>query len=302
MSLSVVLVTRDRPRQAARAVESILTAPGDFELVVVDQSQHPTPLPYDERLRFLHLPGQGLSRGRNQGLSAARHELIACTDDDCAVGPDWPALAASLLGQEPRVGMVFGEVRPAWHDVNQSLVPAHRARRTRATSLWEKNRVEGMGACMLLRRSMVLQLGGFDEGLGAGARIPAGEELDLALRALASGWWILERPELYVLHQGIRSREEGPALVRAYWRGTGAVFAKQLRCGRWPVLFLLAGLGFRFLVRGSAVGQSLRAGRLDRLRAFVQGGWEGLRSPLERGLFQAPPASPPAPPPAGSEP
>lgn len=301
MSLSVLLVTRDRPRQAVRAVESILSAPGDFELVVVDQSHRPTPLPRDARLLHLRDPGQGLSRGRNRGLAAARHELIACTDDDCTVGPDWPAVAASLLRPEPRVGLVFGEVRATWHDVNQSLVPAHRARRARATSLWEKNRVEGMGACMLLRRSMVVQLGGFDEGLGAGARFPAGEELDLALRALAAGWWILERPELWVLHQGIRPREDGPALVRGYWRGTGAVFAKQLRCRRWPVVYLLARLGFRFLVGGSSVGQSLRAGRLDRLTAFVRGGWEGLRAPLERGLFQAPPASPPALPPAGSE-
>lgn len=274
VSLSVVLVTRGRPEQAVRAVSSVLRCPGDFELIVVDQSPAACCWPADPRLRVLAGDGPGLSRGRNQGIRAANFDLVVCTDDDCTVSPTW--LACLQRSWETRAGMLFGSVLG---------VPGHEARFASARSLWEKNRVEGIGACMALSRSAWERVGGFDVHLGAGAVFPAGEELDLALRVLACGFSVLERPAVEVEHHAAAR----PGLVEAYWRGTGAVFAKHVRCGRWPVLFVLLGLAARFARGDSPVARSLRASRWSRLRAFVRGWLAGWRHPVDRArvLFRA---------------
>ena len=53
------------------------------------------------------------------------------------------------------------------------------------------------GAAMLIRRSALEQVGGFDETFGL-----YGEELDLCTRLRNTGWKVLATPELEVMHVG----------------------------------------------------------------------------------------------------
>ncbi len=292
--ISIVLTTRNRGAQVLAALASILECRGpEIELLVVDQSDDQSylaALPQDPRLRPLRSGTRGLSRGRNEGVAAARYELVAFTDDDCLVPPDWPAAAARGLGQDGRVAMLFGNVLPEVH--HGQVVPGHvRSGRRRADFLWQKNRVEGMGACMALRRSVWQELGGFDPLLGAGAEFRAGEDLDLAIRSLSAGYSIVEDSDFWVRHQGGRSGPSLDELIGNYWTGTGAVFAKHLRCGRLSLVYVLTQLGLRFLFSQSPVSSSLgpAASREARLRAFVKGFLKGWKLPLEAdgGLFQS---------------
>ena len=54
----------------------------------------------DRRFRVIHQPNMGLSAARNVGLAAATGEIVAYTDADCIVDPDWLALSAALEGGE----------------------------------------------------------------------------------------------------------------------------------------------------------------------------------------------------------
>ena len=45
---------------------------------------------------------------------------------------------------------------------------------------------------MILRRDVVLSLGGFDEAIGPGARFPSGDDWDIAHRVLLNGWHVYE--------------------------------------------------------------------------------------------------------------
>ena len=57
---------------------------------------------------------QGLSHARNAGIAAARAPIIAFTDDDVRVGPDWLAAIMRTVRAYPGVSVVGGKVLPIW--------------------------------------------------------------------------------------------------------------------------------------------------------------------------------------------
>ncbi len=298
--LSVVVATRNRGSTVLRAVGSILANDDPvLEVLVVDQSDDDStetalePLLRDGRLRYLRSGTRGLSRARNEGIADASAALVAVTDDDCDVPPDWAVRIVQALRSDDRVALVFGNVVPAPFDAAAGFVPAYVRREAfLADGLDRMSAVDGIGACMAVRRAAWEALGGFDEMLGPGSAFPAGDEGDLAIRALAAGWCVFETPQVWVTHHGFRTRLEGHTLVCVYARGTGAMMAKHLRCRTPHAARLLAAMAWRW-TRGS-LHQTAQIGdgrhRLIRLWAFLCGFGMGATAPLNRRarLFAAP--------------
>jgi GT2 family glycosyltransferase len=291
--IDVVIATRDRGATPVRAVESVLANryPG-FSVTIVDQSGDGSteaalePFLGDPRLRYRRSDTVGLARAQNLAIADLGAELVAVTDDDCEVPPDWLARVADGFAWGERVALVFGEVRAGPHDAEAGFVPAYlRAGPFLARDPGEKWGIDGIGACMGIRRAVWRELGGFDEGLGPGSVFLAGLEGDFALRALAAGWHVLETPGLWVVHHGFRSRHEGRGLVHCYAYGTGAMIAKHVRCRTPKVERLLAHMAWRW-TRGSVHGAARLAGKRHRwlrLNAFVRGFLAGAAAPLDRG-------------------
>lgn len=282
---SVVIATRDRGATVSRAVASILaTGYPQLELIVVDQSRDDATetavAPYLEctgegaRVHYLRSATTGVSNGRNRGIEAARNEWIAITDDDCEVPDGWlDALAAAITAQ-PGAGIVCGNVLPAPHDARAGFIPSYvRGEPLLATSIRQKHEVEGISACMAVRRSVWSALGGFDPLLGVGAPLRSGAESDLIVRALLARVPVYETPDFALVHHGFRTWHEGRDVVARYWFGSGAMYARQLRRGRWQILGVLARLARRALHGRSRVAASLgeRPHAGLRARAFAQG-------------------------------
>ena len=190
-TIPVVIATRDRGDAVAVAVRSLLRChPSPRGIWVVDQSRDERTAEAmaalgDPRLHYLRSRTVGQNRAQNLAIAGLDAELVAITDDDCEVPPDWLARFERAFALDPRVAMVFGNVRAAAHDERAGFVPSYaRTSPFLAKTPIDKWRVEGMGACMAIRRAAWEALGGFDEMLGPGAPYPAAGESDLVFRAL----------------------------------------------------------------------------------------------------------------------
>lgn len=290
--VTALIATRNRGAAVVRAVETILeNGHPEFEVLVIDQSDDDRtaagmgPIACDPRVRYLRSPTVGLAAAHNVGLARAANELVAVTDDDCTVPRDWLERLVDAFGVDRRVGMVLGNVHAAHHDPAEGLVPTYVRREPfRARDMRHKHRVEGIGACMGIRRGVWREVGGFDEALGPGSVFRSGCEGDLAIRVLAAGYHVYETPDFFVVHHGLRPWPEVPSLVRGYWYGTGGMLAKHLKCRTPRTEGLLARLGWRWLTGRSpgAAGLGGDWNRLLRLGAFLRGFRDGIRTPVDR--------------------
>jgi glycosyltransferase involved in cell wall biosynthesis len=207
-------ITRNRPDHAVPCAGSILSNAGDdFELLIVDQSDDTATeralavYAGNGRFRYIRSSSRGASAARNVGVEQSTAPLIASTDDDCRVSADWLLQISTLFEREPEAALVFGKVsipeelrgkgfaadfEPHQRAYYHEFPPAHVA--------W------GLGANMSARRSLFERLGTFDPLLGPDSPFRAGEESDLAIRALAAGYEVVTDGRLFVAQPTDRSR------------------------------------------------------------------------------------------------
>ncbi|HEY5955077.1 MAG TPA: glycosyltransferase family 2 protein, partial [Polyangiaceae bacterium] len=195
--LSVVICTHNRATCAIECVESLLRCNGSdqLDIVVVDNAsqrdQRDALALGMERLgvRFEEQPIPGVSHARNLGTSLARSEWFAFLDDDALVFPDWVLCARRLISEvNPAVGLIGGAVFPRWpaQSIPDAVEPERLGSRWRTLlSLVDAERIargssvpEVVACNMLVRRSLVQEVGGFRTELG---RVPGsllgGEEI-----------------------------------------------------------------------------------------------------------------------------
>lgn len=231
----MVIATRDRPEDLDRCLASVLACDHDsFEVIVVDQSVPPSPVPTDDRIVHVPTATRGKSAGLNVGVAAARADLVAFTDDDCTVPPDWLDRIEELFARYPEVALAFGELRAIPYDPSQGWVPEVDLDEFRIVRAARSAYVRGgAGANMAARRAVFDAIGGYDELIGPGSRFQACEEYDVYYRVLTSGQTVAFTPELTTTHWGLRLYDDGSGgtLKRRYAYGEGAVIGKHLRLG-----------------------------------------------------------------------
>lgn len=245
--ISVVVCTRDRIDYLRGALASVLAVDyPEFEVVVVDNaSRTDDTAKYvaalgDPRVRVVSEPTAGLSRARNTGLRAAKHSIVAFTDDDVAVDPRWLDAIARGFGRATDVTCVSGivpsgEIRThaqAYFDRRvgwaSSITPRIYALAEPPADLplfpFQVG-MYGTGANFAVRRDRMFDLGGFDEALGVGSPTNGGEDLDMFFRVLMAGDKLVYEPAAIVWH---RHRADSDALAvqaRGYGLGLGAWLA-----------------------------------------------------------------------------
>ncbi|HEX6348737.1 MAG TPA: glycosyltransferase [Candidatus Dormibacteraeota bacterium] len=238
-TVTVAISTRDRGDLIRETVASVLALeePG-MELLIVDQSRDDRTLEAvveagggDPRLRYERTSEVGLSRGRNHALRNSAADVVAYTDDDCIVSPAW--LRAILREFEsPGVAAVYGRLLPYEGTDRTGIEVGFKPSEARCeyaerTPGW----YIGHGGNMAFRRSALLDVGGFDPLLSAGAALASGEDSDIAHRLLASGRRVVYSGAALAYHKHWKDWPAQRRMERAYGIGAGAEFAKYLRCG-----------------------------------------------------------------------
>jgi len=132
MEFSIIIPTYNRADELRETIHSIATlnVHRDWELLVVDNNS-----PDDTRavveaemasfpatLRYLFEPEQGRYAALNTGIRAATGRIIATTDDDARVEPDWLTRAAAAL-EALGCDYVGGKVLPIWKGSRPDWLP-----------------------------------------------------------------------------------------------------------------------------------------------------------------------------------
>jgi GT2 family glycosyltransferase/glycosyltransferase involved in cell wall biosynthesis/predicted Zn-dependent protease len=145
----------------------------------------------------------GFARACNQGAWAARGHELLFLNNDTVVTPGW--LESMLAASNPREAGIVG-ARLLYPDgriqhagigfVNGVLDHLHRFTVADAPEVNQFKELDMVtGACLLMPKSLFLQLGGFDEVYQNGV-----EDIDLCLRARAAGFKVLYEPKAVVYH------------------------------------------------------------------------------------------------------
>lgn len=214
--VSVVVPVRDAESTIEGTVQSLLGQrypPGRFEIIVVENgSRDGTPgllARYGSRITVVHEKRRGAAAARNAGVRAASCPHIAFTDADCVPDPTWLRELMAYATHNPRADLIGGPI----------LAHHPRAKVERFSEwLWDQERAlraqppYAITANLLIRRTLLFELGMFDEAL------LRGQDVDLSYRAY---------------FQGARFGYAHLAVVRhVNPRNLREVFAKGLQHGR----------------------------------------------------------------------
>jgi glycosyltransferase involved in cell wall biosynthesis len=219
-SISVVVCTRDRPLALRRCLESMqLLRYENFEVLIVDNASRCSEtrlLVAETSFRYLREDRPGLDWARNRGLHAAVNEVVAYTDDDVRVDPNWLNGIATGF-RDSQVACVTGLVCPLELETPAQVLfeqyggmgKGLRARLFDPAKLLPEELIAahsaGVGANMAFRRDALIQLGGFDVHLDVGTPSNGGGDLDIFHRVLTAGRIIRYEPNALVWHQHRRS-------------------------------------------------------------------------------------------------
>ena len=232
MSVVICAYTLDRWAQLQRAVASVQSQrpPAREILVVIDHNAELLerarvrwgPAPQAGRgsgppVRVLASEGApGLSGARNTGVNACSADVVAFLDDDAEADEGWIERLSAPYA-DPEVAACGGaataalsDLRPGWWPVEFDWVVGCSYVGLPTSTANVRNLI---GANMSVRRALLVDLGGFQEGIGRVGCRPLGcEETDLFIR-LAQRW-----PTARIVYEPAAGVRHAVTPARLSWR------------------------------------------------------------------------------------
>jgi glycosyltransferase involved in cell wall biosynthesis len=240
MRFSVVIPTFNRASDLRKTLDSLsrIATTSEWEAIVVDNNstddtraaveESVSTFPVD--LRYLFEPEQGRSAALNAGILVARGEVIATTDDDVEVEPDWLDRAGEAL-ETLDCDYVGGKVLPVWPAARPDWIPDHGGKQWAVIAVLDygpeplqfftrAHRVP-IGVNMAFRKSAFDRAGLWSNRVGRKKGTLLGQEVrEWMLRARAAGLRGYYIPSMVVHHMIQPDRLEKAYFRRwFYWNG-----------------------------------------------------------------------------------
>jgi GT2 family glycosyltransferase len=246
VKLSVIVATKNSAQRLVPCLDSIAAAlnraaPLDAEILVVDNvSIDDTGIVIREWAKASAIPvvamlepRPGKSRALNLAVGVSEGDLIAFTDDDCRLHPEYVndllrhnAADTELVLRGGRIEL--GDPTDLSYTINTSPTPK-RWHISLNSTRHDCIAGELNGCNMAMRRALLERLGPFDENFGPGSRMGSCDDAEYFFRAYAAGVTLEYVPDMIIFHHhGRKTAEEGRALFRRYSIGWGTVHAKYL--------------------------------------------------------------------------
>ncbi|MBE2233164.1 MAG: glycosyltransferase family 2 protein [Anaerolinea sp.] len=249
---------------------------------------------------------RGFTRANNQGLALSRGRYLLLLNPDTELAPDALSQMLRYGERQPQVGIIGPQLRYG----DGSLQSSRRRFPTLVTFFlestvlqrwWPRNRVLTryyaldlpddavsqvdwvVGACMLVRRAVLDQIGDFDEGF-----FMYSEELDLCRRAVDAGWQVVWLPAALVTHYEGKSSEQAVAARHIRFHSSRVRYVRKYH-GRLAAALVRSFLLLTFVYQWLEEGAKWLAGfllpsqrdrqamRRGRMAAYAQVLRSGLR-------------------------
>jgi glycosyltransferase involved in cell wall biosynthesis len=174
-AVSVVVPTRNRRRLLQDTVHSVLRQRDvEVQVVVVDDGSEDDTVAWlathrDPRVTVVDNGGRGVASARNAGIDRADRPLVAFCDDDDLWAPDKLALQLEAMRAGSAAWSATGAVSIRGNDL-RPLLPDHPPRSGDLQDLLlARNRISGGASSVVVLRSLLLEVGGFDPSLSTAA-------------------------------------------------------------------------------------------------------------------------------------
>lgn len=231
MRLSVLICTYNRHELLRGALRSLLVGSSEppDQVVVVNGgderadreverwANHPS-----TEVRLVKTVNKNLAASRNIGLPHCDGDIIAMTDDDAEVFPDWITLLKRAHGEHPEAGAIGGSVI----GTNITSIVGKVADAITFPSWPHARTVRTIpGVNVSYKREVVEKIGLQDEGLFRG------EDVDYNWRVQVAGYTVFFDPAIKVYHH---HRPTFRALLRQHYMYGRAYFRVRRK---WPEMY-----------------------------------------------------------------
>lgn len=243
--VSIIVATRDHPECLTRCLQSLMALHYPYyEVIVVDDAPTTTATadfiqqayPSEPKIKYVRENRPGLSWARNCGMSVAKGEIIAFTDDDVVVDSYWLAELVKAFGCGDSVACVTGLVLPleleaqaqVWFEEFGGLNKGFTRRIFDRTGNYANIPLYpfatghfGAGASMAFTSAFLHSICGFDPALGTGTRTGGGEDLAAFFQVIKSGNKLVYQPAALLYH--LHRRDYVRLRKQIYYYGAGLI-------------------------------------------------------------------------------
>lgn len=221
MDFSIIICTYNRSNTLKEVLENIQGLNGHpdiiWETLVVDNNStdgtkevvESSVLSNQTSIKYLFEGRQGKSFALNAGIKAAQGKVLAFTDDDVIINPDWLVnMKAAFIrygcaGIGGRIIPVFPAKTPSWLKVNTSTPFMNTLGSFDRGEECCELKGPPFGANMAFRREVFAEHGLFRTDLGPTMEnsMGKGEDSEFSLRLLSRGERLIYAPDVIIYHR-----------------------------------------------------------------------------------------------------
>ncbi|MFP7233938.1 glycosyltransferase [Bacillus subtilis] len=211
MKTSIIVLTYNQLALTKQCLESIWKHTNNdcIEVIVIDNGSHDGTRDYLKQITSIkaifNKTNEGFAKACNQGLEVASGDNILFLNNDTVVTNQWLEPMIKLLYQDDKIGMV-GPVSNYVSGPQQVPVDYTNIEGiedfSRLYCLQQQGRSKAVlrlvGFCLLVKKKVLDEVGGFDERFVGGSF----EDDDLSLRVLQAGYQLKIALDSFVHHHG----------------------------------------------------------------------------------------------------
>jgi GT2 family glycosyltransferase len=305
IDLSIAIVsynTKEILLDCVRSVRAHTTAIA-YEVIVVDNDSRDGTVPaikhiYPDVMMIANPDNRGFAKAVNQALAVSRGRHVLLLNSDTVVRDQALATMVAYLDDHPDVGAVSCKQWTGDGHLNQTCFPFPSIRdhlfystlfqrvaptmqaaaaATHAVDCAQSQDVDwANGACLMVRRSLLLELGGLDEGF-----FMYFEDVDLCRRLRQQGYRVRHLAEAEIIHFIGRSSSRDHERLQLVWEFSRIHYiekhfspVKRRLMKGW----IAAGTAWRLLQSMGSVPASQRRRRMQSCLTTIRRLWSGPQS------------------------